>query len=170
MRELLQLSKPTETFPGSATAQGKGAPGLPGELRSHNHPIYGYQIYRLLLNESGGSIAVGEGVSIGVTDGTILTSAGALASVTSKSSATTIKESFGGVAVASVANDYWGWFLCYGEGLVALSTDNVAADLGVYQLASGLFDDGAAGTICVGVFLETMTTDSGTPRAFIRAL
>jgi hypothetical protein len=138
-----------------------GAPGKPGELRYHEHPDYGFQVYRLTLNESGGAIAIGEGVALAA--GT----AWAGATVDALNAAATVREKFGGVAVCAVADDEWFWALIEGEGLLKLSTDNVAAGNRAFGIDAGRFDDGAVGTIPVGVFLATVTTDNGTARALL---
>jgi hypothetical protein len=137
-----------------------GAPGKPGEIRPWHDVTYGIQFYRLLLNESGGAFAIGEGAALGA--GT----AWAGATVSGKNGVATVRERFGGVAQVAVADDFWFWALIEGEGrLLVADAGGVVAGSRAFGAAAGAFDDGAAGTIPVGLWLA-----AGADAALVRAL
>jgi hypothetical protein len=157
----IYLDDPSQTWALDTTKASLGAPGKSGELRDHMHQTYGPQVYCLRLNESGASIGAGEGTALGV--GTAFVGA----TVTAKTVAATLHDIFGGAAQVLVLDDYWFWSLVEGEGVLRMSTANVAAGVYAYGIANGRFDDGTVGTIKYGMWMEAGSTDNATARAML---
>lgn len=160
------LSDPTETFALDTSKPQNGAPGLPGTLRFHMHPTYGFQIYRLVLNESTASLTVGKHYINGAG------SAYAPAISGEGVAASTVK-SLLGVAVVAAADDYWTWLLVYGRGLILAGGTTITGTDTVELDAAGAFLDGTAGAgtvVGAGLGSGADITNATTGAAFINML
>lgn len=149
---------PTLTYALDTTKSGRGAPGLPGEIRFRVHPSgakYGLQGYRLLLNVTGGTVAAGVGVVMGEDE-----TAGYSLAATAKWGAalTTPVNLLGGVAAASTLDNYWGWFQVYGITTLTTIAGNTVDGAKIETAASGLADDTVGTGVIIGVGLATGTS------------
>ena len=134
-----------------------GAPGKIGELRWHQHETFGWQVYRLTLNEVG-ALVVGEGVELASSDA--LLDSNKFAAARARVDVGTVLSEFGGVAQVAVADDFWFWALVQGEGLVIADSGGtgIVADTIVVTATDagvGSFDDTGAG-VAVGIALAAI--------------
>jgi hypothetical protein len=161
--QIPHLSKPDEVFSLTTTGPTYGAPAPAGALRFYNHPTYGMQVYRLVLNETGSTLAAGTVAAI-----VAPTATGPLFSVRLAAETDTEPGKLAGVVVTALADGKWGWILAEGIGLVLSSAaydvnDQLDTD------ASGKVDDDGTGA-CVGTALAAATGADELKSAFIKLL
>lgn len=158
---MVYLDDPTLVNPLDATKETLGAPGQLHELRYHMCDDYGWQVYRLTLNESGGELEPYYGVELAATTtAAILLWNHPMMTVTSVSGVATDIHHWGGVPQVTVPDDNWFWSLIEGQGQMWMKTPSVRN--GVVELAAlGFGDTQNPGTGLISVGTQT-GTDVGT--------
>lgn len=111
---------------------------FPGEIREVVDDTLGLQTWIYVKNESGSSFTRGMGVML---------KDGATSFGSAQISTTTASHArFLGVAQHTIADGSYGWVLKTGWGYVAASAANIAANVSLQCVASGLFTGGTIGS------------------------
>lgn len=134
-----------------------------GELREYAHPTYGRQIYRYILNKSGGALALGLGVM--QENGTDICEV-------SLSGANCEAVRLLGVAQHAIASTYYGWVLASGVGQFQ-SDGSTTANTAQQAAANGQFTDGVVGADELVVWAQETESPAGANglfRGIVRAL
>ena len=149
LASIIYLDDPTHTTALDTTKPHLGAPGRPGELRFHVHEDYGFQVYQLRLNESGGALVAYDGVELAATTVTAVMASALQLTIAQVSDTGTICHDWGGVPQVAVADDEWCWCLIEGTGL--LNTLTLSAKNAVIECAAaGDFDDTSGTGLKIG--------------------
>ena len=127
---IIYLSSPSET----STEQ--LAPV--GAIRSHNHPTYGYQLYRMVK----APVAL-------AANGVVIYASGSSVNVTKAGAAAVNSSAMAGVTQGIIPISYYGWVV-------------VAGQCGIKAMAAGLLVNTAVATHGAGGFIDDATVTEGT--------
>ncbi len=170
MYEKIHLSDVLETFAFDSTKRFGGAPSAPGSIRSYEDATFGHRLYKLLLNESGGALALPDGGRGVQTNAGVLWAGPTISAVTAAVGTfpLTAYHRFGGVVLSPLGDDDWGWVMIRGEANCALGA-GCLVNAAIECIAAGNFDDTAA-NVPVGFALATNGGGAtAATRAFITA-